>query len=195
MEIREKARGGSLSSSGVEDLGNLANSDCFSWKESNVWEQLCHRKNDLFETHTFIANSKATELRIIFEGLDANWASSFNSDNSLLALLNELRRTLSSSSSLLIDQVKKSLDDIGNREVLVSHYVRCMHFSSLSTYRESDFLNAGMDVNNSSVTSANNIFVIENGELGIKLVGGLYWLLSITNDETIWNFLFRYEAY
>jgi hypothetical protein len=46
-----------------------------------------------------------------------------------------------------------------------------------------------MDMNNSSVTSANDILVIENSELSIKLVGGLYRLLNVAHDETIGNFL------
>jgi hypothetical protein len=42
-----------------------------------------------------------------------------------------------------------------------------------------------VDVKDSSVTSADDVLVIENGELSLENVGSLDRLLHITDDETV----------
>jgi hypothetical protein len=56
-------------------------------------------------------------LRIVLKGLNADRLSGFNSGNDLLALLDELRWTLGSSASLLVNQVKESLERLKKGEV------------------------------------------------------------------------------
>jgi hypothetical protein len=42
-----------------------------------------------------------------------------------------------------------------------------------------------VDVKNSSVASADNVLVVEDGELSFENVGSLDRLLHITDDETV----------
>lgn len=107
---------------------------------------------------SLVTEGEAAQTRGICKGFHAQWSSSLDHDNTLLTLLQELWWLLGLATGLLVNQVEHG--------------------------REVDLLDGVMNMENSGVSSADNVLMVENSQLSLKLGDNMDGVLGTAQNES-----------